>query len=108
MVREDIISSLRNAVERGESLEKAKQSLRNAGYDSAEVEQSAAALTEDVEERLPIITERQVSGKFKPSNIPEGEEKPKKKVDTLTIVLIAVFAVLLIAVGIFLVLSFVK
>ena len=108
MVREDLVSSLRNAVERGESIEKAKRSLTNAGYDSAEVEQAAAALTEEVEERFPIITEGQASGKFKPSRMLEGEEKPKKKIDTLTIVLIAVFAVLLVAIGIFLVLSFMK
>jgi hypothetical protein len=112
MVREDLVSSLRNAVERGESLEKAKISLTNAGYDPAEVEQAAAALAEEVEERLPIITERAIgpkafTGKARPSNLLE-EEKPKKKADTLTIVLIAVFAVLLVAVGIILVLSFIK
>jgi len=107
MVREDLVSSLRNAVERGESIEKAKRSLTNAGYDSAEVEQAAAALAEEVEERFPIITEAQASGKFKSSRMLEGE-KPKKKIDALTIVLIAVFAVLLLAVGIILVLGFIK
>lgn len=40
MVREDIVGALRNALERGASLEQAKQSVLNAGYSTEEVEES--------------------------------------------------------------------
>ena len=40
MVREDLVAGLRNAVERGNSLESAKQSFLNAGYSSEDVEQA--------------------------------------------------------------------
>ncbi len=41
MVREDLVAGLRNALERGASLEGAKQSLINAGYSSEEVEEAS-------------------------------------------------------------------
>lgn len=44
MVREDIIAGLRNAVERGEPIEKAKQSFISAGYPKEEVEAAANLL----------------------------------------------------------------
>ena len=60
MVRRDIIAGLKNAVERGESLEKAKQSFISAGYPPAEVEAAsrfvhAGVLTPISEkEKLPL------------------------------------------------------
>lgn len=45
-MREDIVAGLRNALERGESLEKAVQSLINAGYNPIEVNQAAQNLSE--------------------------------------------------------------
>lgn len=38
MVREDIVAGLKNAVEKGEPIEKAKQSFISAGYPREEVE----------------------------------------------------------------------
>jgi len=44
MVREDILGGLKNALERGDSLEKAKGSFISAGYPKNEVEEAAASL----------------------------------------------------------------
>lgn len=41
MVNEDIITSLKNAIERGESLETAKSIAINSGYNSREVEEAS-------------------------------------------------------------------
>lgn len=43
-MREDIIRGLKNAIERGESLEKAMQSFVNAGYNFIEVKQAAQSM----------------------------------------------------------------
>ena len=48
MVREDIVAGLRNAVERGYSLEIAKQSFISAGYSAAEVEAAAKYISTGV------------------------------------------------------------
>ena len=45
-MREDIIAGLKNALERGESLEKAVQSFINAGYNPAEVREAAESLSQ--------------------------------------------------------------
>lgn len=41
MVRADLVAALRNAIERGESIEEAKVSLLNANYNASEVEEAA-------------------------------------------------------------------
>lgn len=43
-MREDILRGLKNAIERGEPLEKAVQSFINAGYNPIEVKQAAQSL----------------------------------------------------------------
>ena len=45
MVRQDIISGLRNAMERGQSLEQARQTLLNSGYNSQDVLEAINYLT---------------------------------------------------------------
>jgi hypothetical protein len=44
MVREDLITALRNALERGETTEQAIQTLVNAGYNRAEIEEASRQL----------------------------------------------------------------
>lgn len=46
MAQEDIIAGLRNAMDRGATLEQAVQSFINAGYNPIEVKQAAQALTQ--------------------------------------------------------------
>lgn len=41
MVNEDILTSLRNSVERGTSLEEAKMILKNSGYNLVEIEEAS-------------------------------------------------------------------
>ena len=41
MVNEDIVTSLKNAVAKGESLENAKQVMINSGYNSQEIEEAS-------------------------------------------------------------------
>jgi len=41
MVREDLICALRNALERGESMSEAIESLVNAGYNRVEIEEAS-------------------------------------------------------------------
>lgn len=41
MARQDLIAAIRNALERGESVEDAKKSLVNAGYRISEVDEAA-------------------------------------------------------------------
>ena len=45
-MREDIVTGLKNAMQRGESLEKAVQSFINAGYNPIEVRQAAESIYE--------------------------------------------------------------
>ncbi|MEA3330047.1 MAG: hypothetical protein U9Q06_04865, partial [Nanoarchaeota archaeon] len=45
MPRQDIVAGLKNALERGEPITKAKQSLINAGYSLNEVNEAANYLT---------------------------------------------------------------
>ena len=45
MVRQDIVAGLRNALERGYSLEQAKKTLLNSGYNQGDVLEAANYLT---------------------------------------------------------------
>jgi len=54
MARQDIIIALRNGIERGETVEEAKQSLLNAGYSSSDVEEAAAEIERiKIKARMP-------------------------------------------------------
>ena len=63
MVREDILGGLKNALERGESMQDAKASLISAGYSQAEVEEALATLEKVQVKRkeIPIPTITTVS-----------------------------------------------
>jgi len=56
MVREDVIAGIKNAIERGYSLEMARQSFINAGYPREEVEAAISAIQSGY-----VITEENVS-----------------------------------------------
>ena len=43
-MREDILGGLKNALERGETIEEAKETFISAGYSKAEIEEAAASL----------------------------------------------------------------
>jgi len=74
MVREDIVGGLKNAIERGDSVQEAKNSFLSAGYSQKDVEEAAASL-----EKVNIQTKK--------AEIPMPElftaslEKPESKIE---------------------------
>jgi len=56
MVRYDIVTAIRNAVERGESVEKARQILINSGYGASDVNEAVNYLTGGASNELQNIT----------------------------------------------------
>src|SRR3989344_7866158 len=68
---EEITAGLRNAIERGESLQKAMQSFINAGYNPADVKRSAEALNQGA---TSIINQEMPS---RPVNQSFNQEMPR-------------------------------
>lgn len=117
MVRDDIVAGLKNAIERGDSLEKAKQSFMSAGYSYEEVEAASHLVNVGVltpaseEEKLPpsrtqppMQTEPQLSTQESmqpptssqislPQKPAGGKTKRSSKVILLIIILIILIAV---------------
>ena len=89
MPREEIIGGLKNALERGDSLEKAVQSFVNSGYNPQEVRTAA----NDLSHGATAIVHRQEKGSEE--ELPELPAK-KKKSKTKIILIIAIILFLLI------------
>ena len=94
---------LKNALDRGESLEKAKQSFLNAGYKSEEIEDAVQKMPKvsPIKKQISTIPEassepQKIAIKTKPLpiNLPKQEKKLSKKV-----IIILVFISILIIVG---------
>ena len=64
------LEALKRALARGESLEQAKQSLMNAGYDEMKIESAARMLNSPVQRREPKVIQKSTWFKKRP-------EKPK-------------------------------
>jgi len=105
---DEIISGLRNALERGESLDKAAQSFLNAGYNPNEVKESVTAITQGATDITiqPVqhtSTQKESNQTF-PKNFIQGApqapaetiliQKPKKKHRVLITVLVVVLLIL--------------
>jgi|GEM_PF-939107 len=58
---EELVGGLRNALERGEPLTKAKQSFLNAGYTTQEIQGAAQGVTVIGDNQAPILSSQQVS-----------------------------------------------
>lgn len=69
MSRQDILTCLKNAVERGQSLEDAKLSLINAGYSRQDIEQATKELESFSRKSLPAP---------KPKFLPQLPKAPTK------------------------------
>ncbi len=50
---EDLIAALKNALERGETVEEAKISLLNAGYKKEEIEKAAQVIKSRIRKGIP-------------------------------------------------------
>lgn len=106
MVREDIVAGLKNAVERGESLEEAKQSFISAGYSKEDVEeassliQSSSALLIGRGEDIPPLKIQSQTIQQKPQLETLKEEKPVINKTKSNFKIILLIIVLLILIGI--------
>jgi hypothetical protein len=81
MPREDILGGLKNALERGDSVDEAKETFISAGYSKAEVEDAAASL-----EKLSVIRKAEVPAIYSatlqaPSAKPGEKPLPQIKVE---------------------------
>jgi len=102
MVKQEIVAGLRNAIERGTDLERAKYSFISAGYPPEEVEEAARSVRESSvfpqEQAFPIRAYPQTIEKpvktIRPVNPIEGSIKAKIRKNLKIILLIIILAVL--------------
>ncbi len=97
-MREDIVSALRNAIERGFSMQEAKKSLVNSGYKAEEVEEAVRYASgafrpqtpaQEIKTKMPegipeLASEKmpkpgQSAPETKPQITPRPEQKPEPK-----------------------------
>jgi hypothetical protein len=103
-MKEEIIGGLKNAIERGEPMEKAVQSFVKAGYNPQEVRAAANALSQGA--TSIIHAEEKPAEKPFPTPSsplsPEGKPAEKKKSRrTLIIILIVILVLIIGAIGVF-------
>src|SRR3989344_3443188 len=103
MVRQDILAGLRNAVERGYSLEQARNTLINSGYNLNEVNEAVAYLTgglggsvQQYNSQAQQIQPQANQNSAQQTQIPNSE-KPKKKFPWV-VVLLSTFLIALVIV----------
>jgi hypothetical protein len=74
-MKEEIVQGLRNAIERGYSLESAAQSFVNAGYNPREVQEAMAILSS------PTVSQQSqpIQQQFPQQNMPSTYTSPKKQ-----------------------------
>lgn len=98
MAKEDIIGGLRNAIERGESLESAMQSFVNAGYNANEVKEAAQSMgfgvggTTIVNSPSPEAPDNKIVGSI--------QNAPARKLNKKVIALIVILMILAIVLGV--------
>lgn len=103
MVNQDLVSALKNALDRGYPLDKAKQSFINAGYSREEVEEAAqfvhsngVPVYSDAEEEKPQISRAvQPSKPGKPESGGESFFKKHPKIFILSGILIILIIILI-------------
>ena len=118
MARQDIVSGLRNAVERGYSIDVAISSFVNSGYKKEEVEEAAVyignlpaiAPQKKITQQIPVIPSA-IQGTSTPGIIPQPieavQQKPKKSRKGIILV-VALGIILLALVGVLAYLIFFK
>ena len=95
MVRQDIVGGLRNALERGQSLQKAVQSFINAGYPPEDVEEAANYVGEvpgkkQIKEKRPEelkerAAEEEIGEELQPTSQLQPERPQKQYLPTTRI-----------------------
>jgi len=94
MTKEEIVGGLKNAIERGSSLEDAIQSFIGAGYNPNEVR----AASRDVGKGVTAIVQEQREAQGPKMGPPALPEKKKTKTKAIAIVVIIIFLLILIGV----------
>jgi hypothetical protein len=100
MAREEIIAGLRNAVERGQSIQQAMQSMINAGYQVNEVQEASrfidlgATGTMQQTPSAYVSQEQYSTGQEQATALPIEAKKssPNTKIIILTLVLVLLLA----------------
>lgn len=81
MVNEEILGGLRNALERGQTLDKAVQSFINAGYNSNDVKAAASKINQGASTMMQPSQPKEQKPEEKPSptkpSVPQQKETPK-------------------------------
>ena len=96
-MRQDIYGGLKNALERGSSLEQAIQTFINAGYNSHEVKEAANALSPEAGSSLPVKSPSKKENPLTSHKLKKNESK--KSSAGKIILLIAVLLILLSLLG---------
>jgi hypothetical protein len=99
MVKEEIVAGLRNAVERGQSINQAMQSMTNAGYQLGEVQEASRYVNmgaTGIMQQTPqiYVTPTSTPGMEQPANqqVTPTKSSPKTKVIILSLILILLLA----------------
>ena len=99
MIKEELVAGLKNAIERGADIERAKYSFISAGYSREEVEEAAnsirsgSVLSQEKELQIPVTPS--YSPKLsRPTRIAEGSIKNKIRLNLKIILLVVVLIVL--------------
>ncbi len=97
MAKEELIIGLKNAIERGESIQGAMQTLIAAGYDAKEVQDAASQVNLGVIGQIPESAQQPKEGEQaaeKPQALPQVtapiQEKPKMKMMTKLLIIILI------------------
>lgn len=90
-MNDEILSGLKNARERGFSLEESVQSFLNAGYNPAEVKEAASFLSKGFSPLPMTLKETTVS------STPKSEEEQKPKSSRMKWIIIILIALVIVA-----------
>ena len=99
---EELTSGLKNALERGETLEKAKQSFINAGYKSEKIEAASQKmpattpkvtkpLASPIKTTIPAKSKTTTTSKLAPTTPVQQKKLSKKLIITLTSIVAFIF-----------------
>lgn len=112
-MKEEIISGLKNALERGSSLEKAIQSFINAGYNPSEVREAgeyigsgSVLISSQSNQQNPPQTKTQTLQSYPnppptPSTLPPVERKDSRKLLIIFAIILFIIAIILVSLILF-------
>lgn len=103
MVREEIVAGLRNAIERGQSIQQAMQSMANAGYQTNEIQEASKYVNlgaTGLMQQAPkaYVSQEQYSPNPENPTLPEKQNPITKPSTSKTkVIILSLFLILLLA-----------